>query len=353
MKKQANQVILCSLLMLGNLLNSQDQIDTDQSNGNTKLFEIQTILPVKLSYSVKDVEKNTNDSTYIKTELSYQNEVGEWQPLEVDIRARGNFRRKNCYFAPIKMKINSKVSDKTLFEGNKSLKLVLPCLLQKRTNDNIMEEYMAYKLFETISPYHFMTRLLDVDLTEEKNRKNVPHKLKGIFIEDDKKVAHRHNGNVLERSVHPLQQDDVCSVQNDFFQYMIGNTDYSSAYQHNQKLLFIDKRTMPLPYDFDMAGLIDASYSVVSQIQGESLGITEVTQRMYRGFKRDEQIIQQVRQEFLANKDKMIAVVDSMEPYFENPNEFSKAKKFILDFFPILENDGTFKREILDKGRTK
>ncbi len=45
---------------------------------------------------------------------------------------------------------------------------------------------------------------------------------------------------------------------------MIGNTDYSSAYRHNEKLLFVDGNIMPIPYDFDMSGLVDASYAVVS-----------------------------------------------------------------------------------------
>ncbi|MCJ7465747.1 MAG: hypothetical protein MUO53_03530, partial [Maribacter sp.] len=269
------------------------------------------------------------------------------------IRARGNFRRKNCYFAPIKMKIDKNVSKGTLFEGNKSLKLVLPCLLQKNTNDNIVKEYMAYKLFEVISPYHFKTKMLAIDLEEQRNKKTIPHTIKGFFIEDDKKVAARHHGNVLERFVHPLQQDAVASIQNAIFQYMIGNTDYSTAYQHNGKLLFIDKRTIPLPYDFDMAGLINASYSVVSQVQGETLEITKVTDRMYRGFKRDDQSLQQVRQEFLDNKMRMMAVVDGLQANFDDPREFSTARKFIADFFIIMEDDAKFKKEIADRGRTK
>ena len=38
------------------------------------LFEEQTTLSLKLKYSNKDLKRDTNDSTYIKSELSYQNE---------------------------------------------------------------------------------------------------------------------------------------------------------------------------------------------------------------------------------------------------------------------------------------
>ena len=41
--------------------------------------------------------------------------------------------------------------------------------------------------------------------------------------------------------------DATTSVQNAFFQFMIGNTDFSTAYQHNGKLLYINKLIIPLP----------------------------------------------------------------------------------------------------------
>jgi hypothetical protein len=102
-----------------------------------------------------------------------------------------------------------------------------------------------------------------------------------------------------------------------------------------------------------MSGLVDASYAVVSQVQGEVLSITEVTQRLYRGFKRDEATYQLVRKEFLDNKAKMMAVVDDLESSFEDPREFVIAKKFINDFFYILANDNSFNKDIVDVARLK
>ena len=99
-------------------------------NKINKLFEKQDILPLKLSFSNKKVKK-TNDSTYIDTDLYYKNESDEWISFPLNLRARGNFRRKTCYFPPIKMKISKSVSKETLFKGNKKLKLVLPCKNEK------------------------------------------------------------------------------------------------------------------------------------------------------------------------------------------------------------------------------
>ena len=345
-------VIFLMILFVSNSY-SQDITKIEQLLEVSALFKNQEILPIKLSYSNKDLNKNTNDSTYVKSNLSYQQEDKSWKILEIDLRARGNFRRKKCYFPPLKIKIDKSIRKGTLFTDNKKLKLVMPCLNQKNANDNVVKEYMAYKLFEIISSYHFKTRLTKIDFTEIRRKKIINHSLKGFFIEDIKKVAKRHNGNVLKRFVHPLQQEEITSVKNAFFQFMIGNTDFSVAYQHNGKLLFIDKKTIIIPYDFDLSGLVDASYAVVSEIQKEPLDITKVTQRMYRGFKRDPRIFQQVRNEFLDNKIKILQTMDSYESIFNDPKEFIIAKEFILDFFKIIEDDKKFKTHILDKARTK
>jgi len=147
--------------------------------------------------------------------------------------------------------------------------------------------------------------------------------------------------------------DDLCSVQNDFFQFMIGNTDYSTAYQHNQKLLFIDKKIIPVPYDFDMSGLVDASYATVPAIKGESLNITRVTQRLFRGFQRNTQLFHATRIEFLKNKTKILELIDSLKIHFDDFKEFATARDYILGFFEVMEDPEKFSLNILRKARTK
>ena len=353
MKKQAIFLFVSICLFITGTTFSQEIASADQDNQVTELFLQNDPIPVKLRYSNKVLRKETNDSTYIDSEISYMTSDESWNTLEIKIRARGNYRRENCYFPPVKMKIKKSDSEGTLFEGNKKLKLVLPCVLQNDYNDKVLKEYIAYKLYELVSPYHFKTRLLNIDFTDEKGQKVKNYMVKGFFIEDIDGVKDRCNGKQIKRAVHPLQQNDLCSVRNDFFQFMIGNTDYSSAYRHNEKLLFVDGDILPVPYDFDMSGLVDASYAVVSQVQGEVLSIEEVTQRLYRGFKRNPEVYQSVRTEFLNNKSKMLTIVDDLESSFEDPKEFSQARRFINDFFEVLANDKTYRKEILSVARLK
>ena len=312
------------------------------------LFENQDPLKIKLSYSNKEIRLKTDDTTYIKTNMSFWHE-NKWNDLEISLRARGNFRRSKCYFPPIKMKIKKSKAEGSLFEGNKNLKLVVPCLLQEEKNDNIVQEFIAYKLYEKISPYHFQTRMVDIEFLEIKRNKKIVHKLKGFLIEDDKRVADRFEGKSFERYIHPKAMDDLTSIKNSMFQFMIGNTDFSVAYQHNGKLLYIDKTIYPLPYDFDLCGLVDASYAIVNT----TLGINTVKDRKYRGFKRDESMVQEVRDQFLSKKAHFFQIIKDQESRFELASEFESTNTFLSSFFEILEDDSDFDKKVIQNMRTK
>ena len=336
--------ILCSFI-----INAQDDKTAYQQK---KLFSSKEVLPIKLTYSNKQLKSKTTDSIYLKTDLSYQQENGTWKTVAVDLRARGNFRKANCYYTPVKMKIKKVNALGTLFEGNKKLKLVLPCFSCKGMNDFVAKEYLAYKLYEKIAPYHFKTRLVSIDFTEIKKNKVVSHTLLGILIEDIKEVAARHKGHVFKRHMQPITQDPVTSVQNSLFQFMIANTDYSTTYQHNHKQLFADKKILPVPYDFDMSGFVDTDYAVVSKVQNKKLPIEDVTERYYKGFLRDKGIFQSVRSEFLINKEALFAILDTHKHLFKNKREFFKSRDFISSFYHIIENDRRFENNIFEKART-
>ena len=319
----------------------------------TFFFQNQDPLSIQLKFSTRDIKKNTNDSTYISSTLLVLNKERSWDSLKIKLRARGKDRRQNCYYAPLKLKLKKKATKGTMLEGTTKLKLVLPCLLQKDKDDLVLKEYMAYKLYEIISPYHFKTRLANIEFEEEKRSRIKKHNLKAILIEDIDKVAQRHNGRKMTRKVHPLQQDDLTSLQNCFFQYLIGNTDFSTRGGHNQKLLYVDNKYVSIPYDFDMSGLVNAPYALVSGIENMNSYVTEVTQRVYKGYKRDDYLLQEVRQEYIASKKGIFAVIDGLKQFFQDPSVFKEAKDYINDFFEIMENDKKFKKYIVDHRRSR
>lgn len=351
MSKSAILSILLPTILFINISIAQDSIK-DLPKNSPLLFINNEVMHISLRYSNKDIKKETNDSTFITTFLKFKEQESSWDSLEVRLRARGNYRLKNCYYAPIKVKIKKNERNNTLFEGQKNLNLVLPCLLEKGSNDNVIKEYLAYKLYEIISPYHFKSKLIHLSYEEIKGNKIKEHEIFAILIEDDKNVAKRIGAQVLNIKAHPLNQVPLECVRNSFFQYMIGNTDYSTAYQHNIKLFFLEKTIIPVPYDFDMCGLVNSSYATVSQINNEKLSIENVKQRLFRGFKRDPKIFDEVRLEFLENRSAILGVLKECELLFESRTEYISTVEYIEEFFEILINDKKFEKEIVSKGRT-
>ncbi len=316
----------------------------------TKLFRTDEIIPIQISFSNRELKKSDNDTVFFDTTMKFK-ENGVWNEINVGVRARGNFRRATCYFPPVKMKIKKSDAKGTLFKGNKKLKLVLPCKLEDNKNDNILRELIAYKLFEIISPYHFKTRRVSVDFEEIKKKSTKKFTLNGFFIEDDKNVAKRSEAKVWERFMHPMNMLPEASVKNNLFQFMIGNTDFSTAYSHNGKLLVTvpQNKFIPLPYDFDMSGIVDPSYAVTN----ESLGLKNIRDRQYRGFKRDESLMFDMRDEFVVNKAAFFAVINSFKNDFDNPKSHQEVVDYITSFFEIIEDDKQFKLQVLDEMRTK
>lgn len=353
MNKQVNYGFLIGIALLCSPCLSQETTSKTGMAEVAALFQDETPLPIKLSYSTKDLRKITNDSTYMDAEFHYQDGDGNWLPMQAEVRKRGNYRLEKCYYTPIKIKMKKGTTAGTLFKGARKLKLVMPCLQERDKNDNVLKELLAYKIYEKVSPYHFKTRMVKVQLEDQRGNKVKSHDIIGFVIEDLDKVAARHNANIMTRKVHPMQQDAEASIRNDLFQYMIGNTDFSNAYQHNEKLLFVDKKTLPVPYDFDMSGFVNASYAVVSQIGDKELAITDVKQRLYRGFKRHDIVYQAVRKEYLDAQQDIMGLIDAYKPHFSGQAEFEQARDFLMGFFKVMSDDKRFQKEILAAARTQ
>lgn len=320
-----------------------------QQKDLTPLFQKESPVDMRMSFSIKDVKKITNDTVYTPSVLHYKNQNGGWDSLQIDIRARGNFRRANCFYPPIRIKIKKKESEGTLFAGNKSLKLVLPCQTAKTADDLIMNEYLCYQLYEPITEYYFNTRLVNLTLTDGTGKKAKVYQVKAFLIEDDDLVAKRFNAEVTEVQLHPLRLQDTASTIHDFFEYMIANTDWSSVAMHNIKVLQLaSKDYIPLTYDFDMSGLVNAPYAQVSEL----LAISSVRERVYRGFCRSDQLFDYVRKEFLKKESEIMGVIDKNAPLM-NPKDIQGIKKYIGEFFTTLKNDKSYNDQILSKCRAK
>lgn len=320
-----------------------------QKSDLTTLFRNEEPLEIKLKFSVKEVKKITVDTIYTASVMHFKT-GDKWDSIPVEIRARGNFRRANCYFPPLRVKIKKDAAKGTVFEGNRSLKLVLPCKSAKDGN-LVLREYVCYKMYEPVTKYIFHTRRVNIDFTDVSTKKMQHVPVVGFFIEDDDLVAKRFNAKVIETQMSPMRLQDSASLRHDFFQFLIANTDWSTAFMHNAKVIQMNdaKNTyVPLTYDFDMSGVVNAPYAQVN----ETLGIASVTERLYRGFCRQPQLMEAIRQEYLSNEGKIVGALKGHESLFE-PKEFNGMHAFVKDFFEILRSNDRFKTNVLEKCRTK
>lgn len=317
------------------------------SQGN--LFDSKEPMLIELAFSIKQLRSETNDSTFLESRMAFEEVDGKMDTVEVEIRTRGNFRLENCYYPPMRVKMKKKQAANTLFEGDRNLKLVLPCSKAKNAGNYVGKEHLAYQLYEDIASFSFHTRLLRVRLKDLDDKKQETVELLGFFIEDDDDVADRFGGKILdEKKIIPTLMEDSATVRHDFFQLMIGNTDWSGLFQHNEKVLMLeDKTIVPLPYDFDMTGLVNPPYAQVNN----QIGIDRVTDRLYRGFCRDPELMQAIRQEILAKEDQIFQTIAESGPYFADADG-KACRRYIQDFFDILKSDRAFEQHVLSACRS-
>lgn len=321
---------------------------TATAQDKSPLFQNEKPLPIRFNLSIRQIRSETNDSTYLPVQISYQNASGGWDSISSEMRTRGVFRKKNCHFPPLRVRFKKGANNKTVFDGNKSLKLVIPCQAGKEYNTLILKEYIGYKLYETISPYVFHTRLTDITFNEVNKGKSRSFQMRGFFIEDDDRLAKRMKGKIIEVTMHPLILNDTNAVRHDIFQFMIGNTDWSTTFQHNAKLLELsNRRVIPLAYDFDMSGVVNAPYATVD----ETLGISGPRDRIYRGYCRNNSgVLNVVRQEFLRAEPEMMQILKEYEAAL-GKGEFGSLQAFLLEFFDILKSDQEFNDRIVNACR--
>jgi hypothetical protein len=315
------------------------------------LFNSRMPLDMAFSMSIKKVAGTKGDSEYIAHKLYYTNASSIQDSIDAGLKARGNFRLQNCFFPPLWMKIDKKDAKGTLFEGNKKLKLVLPCDNSNGSNELIVREYLCYRLYEEISIYSFKTRLVNIALTELRGKKKKDFNVKGILIEDVDKTAKRVDAKTVDAaSVPPTALHDTDALRFDFFQFLIANTDWSKSYQHNSKIIYKKPNFIALPYDFDMSGVVDAHYAVVSMIGDQQLPIEHVTERYYRGYCKPDALTQFVRKEYLAKEEKLLSVPNELKGELPD-KEITEIKNYLKQFFDILRSDRLFDDEITGRCR--
>ena len=300
------------------------------------------ILAIKIKTDQRKFIREKKKEIYQPAHLFFKDAKGEELAYEIQMKSRGNMRLKTCYYPPIRIKLTDSTLQENNLQNYPKLKLVVGCKGGESYEKLLLKEYLAYKINNIITENSFRVQLLELTMqdTEGKNEDRVSY---AFAIEDQDEMAERLGGILFEpRSVsrRALQRAsyDVLAL----FQYIIGNTDWFVLNKHNTKYVRTEEppAIIPIAYDFDFAGMVNAPYAVPN----EKIPISSVTQRYFIGECRDEGGYAETIRKLLDKKLEILKLVED----FTHLNERSRQNliKYLNESFEILEDPKKQQKEL-------
>jgi hypothetical protein len=338
--------------MQGYVLSQDDESDqfySDTLSIQVDLFDIEEPMDITLKFDIKSYQRGKAKGKYLPVQLTYH--VNDTMDInkKVKVKARGEFRRDHCILPPFFINLKKAKIGNRYLDTISKVKIVTHCRESKLYEQYLMKEYLAYKIYNEISPYSFRARLIRMKYIDT-GRKNKETSSWAFMIEPEKMLAERLGVNSIKsdgvsmRYCDTLMMDVVA-----LYMYMIGNADYSVTGRHNLKLIRrkdpVKPLPVPVPYDFDYAGIVNASYAIPS----ENLGITSVKERYFLGLCRDDQQYLTAIDQIQRKKDNILEIVRS-SPYLEEKNR-KEMIKYLEEYFYDAEKSDKLLSSIKSTGR--
>ena len=238
-----------------------------------------SVLHLTIHTDWKNLLAEKKEGAYQTAELS----VPEWAFAgAVKIKARGNMRRNICDFPPLKIKFRKADLHAAGLLPFNECKLVVQCGNNDNSKSYINREYLAYQLFHQYSPYSFRVQRVQLSVHFARRKQLDSLQLQGFLIESEEELGARFLGKSMDYEVcSPSHINQQLLQEMAAFQFLIGNTDWYCWNLHNLKVFRMEgyDKLVPVPYDFDYAGIVDAHYATPHA----SLPIKDVKQRCFMG----------------------------------------------------------------------
>lgn len=263
---------------------------------------------------------------------------------KMEVEVRGHFRRAYCYMPPLKLIY--KHNPTAAFYQLKSLKLVSSCMPSKDDEQNLLKEFIAYKIYNMITDKSFRVRLLNLSYQDSSGKKKTITE-HAYLIEDIKELAKRNDcsdwtGKKFRVAATDRRQMTIAAI----FEYMIGNTDWSVPANHNIKLLHNKSdslsRPYPVPYDFDLSGLVNTDYAAPDP----RLGLENVRERLYMGLQETNEELNEVFDIFNKKKANIYAIINNFN--LLTPATKKDMINYLGEFFKTINNPSDVKATFID-----
>ncbi len=348
----ALQMLICALVLVTMLAGSSSWAADPgkEPAGPDPLFASNDLLEITLSGPFQSIARDNDDKQQQRPgTLTFSDATGE-HTVPVRLRARGKSRRVRdvCSFPPIRLNLAKKDVKDTLFEKQDKLKLVAYCKTSASYEQLVLKEYLAYRILNLLTDTSFRVRLMRVNYVDTDRKDKVTTK-PSFVIEHEDRVARRLGLEPLSvAKVAPSAHEPAAAALAELYQYLISNTDFSflagpvgEACCHNS-VLFSNAagEVIPIPYDFDVSGLVDAPYAVPP----DGLGQRNVRDRKYRGFCRGTEYLDAAVETIQSKRQAIYALVDEVEGFSDRTRR--DLSRFIDEFYGDLDDSESFEENI-------
>jgi len=331
------------------------------AHAQTPLFsadtELQLIIEGPLNTLIREAPRSTDPHPATVTLVG----AGEPSRFEIELSARGLSRRTrgNCTMPPLRLDFDGDALSGSVLQGQNRIKLVTRCRTGAVFEQVNAHEYLAYRLYNEITPLSYRVRPVRVTYRDTEGRRREETQL-NFLVEDIDDVADRNRLVALEvqsNEVRISQLDGQAAARFALFQYMISNLDWDMLFArpdaddccHNSKLLAASQEArtsiIPVPYDFDSSGLADAPYAGVP----ESLPVRNVRQRLWRGYCRHNAELPAAIAHFQSRREAINAVIAS-EPRLSESRRQS-TRRYIDEFFELIADPARVDSQLIRRCR--
>lgn len=297
-----------------------------------------------LTLDWKAIEKNKNEKTYVPAKVIIITPGMDSIHLDAKVRTRGHMRLDICSFPPLKLKFEKDQMSRYHLTAFNEMDIVNHCEDSDMHDQLLLKEYLAYKLWELVSPYYFKVQLIRLHYLKPDGTQ--AHGTAYAFLMENTEElvarldARRNKTPVI--STNAVEKEPMLRVA--LFEYMIGNTDWYITNRHNLEFVAIPgfNVLVPIPYDFDYSGLVSAPYAA----HHASIDLPSVTIRYYQGKCATEDVVRKILKSFLDQKEKILMAPHHIQGL--NEKSINSSVSYLKEFYDIIENPKKLENFILE-----
>jgi len=162
-KRKTNRLVFVLLVLPLFVSNITQSI----ANTNSSIFDLMShteVLDLTIETNWRAFDGNRRSSTEYPATIHFKDQYGQPSNWLLKVRLRGNFRRMECAdIPPLKLNFKKKALVAAGLAKFDDYKLVTHCITDKAAaRALVLKEYLAYKLYNSLTENSFRVQLLNI-----------------------------------------------------------------------------------------------------------------------------------------------------------------------------------------------